>query len=264
MTMTALKQLVTTVSALPGRKADEAGLMISTPALDRENDRLMPEGADLSHFQRNSPLLWAHDYRSIPIGTVTSLDVSRAGIKAVWRWLAGDDFAARVRNGWEQGVIRAASVGFLPKASSPNEYGGSDITAWELLEVSLTPVPANPEAVRQLKALGLSSSVLRIREDDWTPASIASAAARKVERGLEQVFAGGSGSRSVLVIEDDDPVLSVTGYWPSLRGGETFLVDPAEVDRVSRRVIRDGFTDMAAHLQRTIEEEICYHMGRIV
>ena len=30
----------------------------------------------------------------------------------------------------------------------PNEFGGNDITAWELLEWSLVPIPANQDALR--------------------------------------------------------------------------------------------------------------------
>jgi hypothetical protein len=100
-----------------------------------------------------------HDYRSIPIGTATAINVTRDGIRARWRWLAGDEFADRVKNAWEQGVIRAASIGFKPLESVRNEEGGYDHLRWELLEFSLVTIGANQDAVRQLKGLGLADSL---------------------------------------------------------------------------------------------------------
>ena len=60
-----------------------------------------------------------------------------------------------MRNAWEQGLLRAASIGFRPLESSPNGRGGLSFTRWELLEWSLVAVPANAEAVRALKSLNL-------------------------------------------------------------------------------------------------------------
>lgn len=130
-------------------------MTVSTVAPDRDGDIVRPEGMRADQFLRNPVLLWAHDYSSLPIGTVTALNVLEGkGVEARFRWLDGDPMAARVRNAWDQGVVRAASIGFKPLTWEPLK-AGYDITGWELLELSLVPVPANPEAVRTLKGLGL-------------------------------------------------------------------------------------------------------------
>jgi hypothetical protein len=77
------------------------------------------------------------------------------GITASWKWLEGDPWADRVKNAWDQGVVRGTSIGFRPTKMEPNAQGGVDHLAWELLELSVCPIPANPEAVRTLKAMGL-------------------------------------------------------------------------------------------------------------
>jgi len=139
--------------AAPG--AADAEMIISTRDLDRESDELMPEGCDSRNYQRNPVVLFGHSHFDVPIGTCTALTVEGNGIRAAWRWLQNDPFADRVRNAYDQGVLRAASVGFRPLAYEPNQHGGLTFTRWELLEFSLVPVPANPQAVRTLKRLGL-------------------------------------------------------------------------------------------------------------
>jgi hypothetical protein len=161
-------QLVRKYFALP-RAADQGGegFFITTPAEDLEHDRIFPEGADLSAYLRNPVVLWLHDAyghtaaAGIPVGTARSLEVIPGqGIRATGiDWLEGDPFVDRVRNAWDQRKIRGASIGFLPTKAEPNEFGGHDFLEWRLLEFSLVPVPANPEAVRgglalAVKALG--------------------------------------------------------------------------------------------------------------
>lgn len=150
-----------------GEPGDES-ILITTSAVDHYGDRVFPAGANLGAYLKNPVILWAHDSygdtasAGIPIGTTRSLEiVPNLGIRASGiDWLEGDEFAGRVRNAWDQGKIRAASIGFMVDEDGwdENEYGGYDITAWTLLEWSLVPVPANPEAVRarsMLKSLGL-------------------------------------------------------------------------------------------------------------
>ena len=142
--------------------ADDANLpscTITTINTDREGDRVVPEGGDFTNFLKSPVLMWAHGgserYGALPIGTVTSLDVQPGqGVKATWKWLEGDPFADRIRNAWDQGVVRASSIGFQSVQATPNGKG-FDHERWELIELSLCAVPMNPEAVRTLKNLGL-------------------------------------------------------------------------------------------------------------
>jgi HK97 family phage prohead protease len=148
------KRFLTTSTAQAGSK-DEPSMIVTSPDPDRDGDRIMPSGMRAENFLKNSPLLFGHDHRALPVGTVTSLNQQDHHVVASWRWLENDEFADRVKNAWEQGVLRAASIGFRPLRSVPNDFGGQDILEWELYEISLVPIPANPAAVRTLKQLGL-------------------------------------------------------------------------------------------------------------
>ncbi len=152
--MSNVKQWVGTITATSAM-GDECEMTVSTGNLDRQNDRVIPGGADLSGFMRNPTLLWAHDYSQIPIGSVTALDVGPSGIRARWRWNEQDELGARVKRAWDGGFIRGASIGFQPLEFERNPEGGLDYTRWSLLEISLAPVPANAEAVRAFKHLKL-------------------------------------------------------------------------------------------------------------
>jgi HK97 family phage prohead protease len=152
--MNAKQTFATVVEA----RGNEPEITISTVALDRDSDVIVPEGCDLSGYRRNPVVGYQHfRHDSLPIGSTTSIDiVPGRGIKARWRWLENDPLANRVRNAFDQGVLRAASVGFIASEwSDVRETGGRRFTKWCLLEWSLVAVPANPEAVRVLRGLDL-------------------------------------------------------------------------------------------------------------
>jgi HK97 family phage prohead protease len=140
---------------------DEPSIVISSPNEDRDGDVLDMRGCVLDNYKRNPVVLFGHDYKSLPVGAATNIDVNPDAIHASWRWLEGDAFADRVKNAFNQGILRAASVGFRPLSQEPRAGSkGVNYKQWELLEFSLVPVPANPEAVRMLKSYGLWSESL--------------------------------------------------------------------------------------------------------
>lgn len=141
-------------SAVASENGDDPGMTISTMDIDREGDSVIPEGANLSNYLKNPVLVWSHDYHNIPIGAVTQLEVVPGqGLKAQWKWLQDDPFADRIKNAWDQGIVRASSIGFIAHDVEPNTTGGRDIKAWEMLELSLCAIPMNPSAVRSLKGV---------------------------------------------------------------------------------------------------------------
>ena len=135
-------------------KSDTGGrITISTASVDRDNDRVLPGGVILDNYVKNPVVMWGHSYGAPAdlIGRATNLDVNEHGITADFelRPAANDqDPQNIVRLLWDGGWVRTASIGFRPIAAQANEYGGKDFTAWELLEFSLTPVPANQDALR--------------------------------------------------------------------------------------------------------------------
>ena len=121
-------------------------VIASDPTLDRTKDVMRPEGCVLDNYRENPIVLANHD-RTQPIGTATPMirnnrveamvDFAPAGISP-----KADEYCGLAK----AGVLRAVSVGFDPIEFKPNKSGGYDYDKWELMELSLVAVPANPGA----------------------------------------------------------------------------------------------------------------------
>ena len=113
-------------------------------------------GLSTENYSRNPVVMWAHDAvgRSpsggLPIGrTLNLVKVPGGRIVADFEFLGDDPFAQRVKNAWDKGFLRAASISWIPVDSTPVDGGGWRDTRSDLLEWSIVSVPADPEALRE-------------------------------------------------------------------------------------------------------------------
>ena len=139
-------------------------IRITTVDPDHAQDRIFPQGGRFQNYLRNPVVQWGHNYFDpwATIGRTNSLEVDAAGITADFdlRPAANEaDPQSVVLLLWNGGWVNAASVGIWPDGwlgdmagLQPNELGGRDIIAWDLLEWSLCPVPMNPQALREKNA----------------------------------------------------------------------------------------------------------------
>lgn len=140
-------------------QSSDGWIIASTPAPDRDRDRVMPLGGDLSNYLKNPVVMFGHNYWEpwALIGRAAEMQTDASGIRfrPELREPANESDPMHViRALWDQNLLRAASIGFMPIESRENELGGRDFLKWELLEISLVPVPANQEAIRMaVKAL---------------------------------------------------------------------------------------------------------------
>lgn len=136
--------------------------LISTAAIDRMDEVLDPEGADLKNFRKNPVVLWAHTYDMPPIGKAIWIKNNKDGILSKVKF-APTAFADEIFELFKEGFLKAFSVGFLPRKWETPETKGDKkqprrvYTDWELLEYSAVPVPANPEAL----ALAIQKGILQ-------------------------------------------------------------------------------------------------------
>lgn len=118
---------------------------------DRAGDLVRPDGlANRDEFLRNPVVLWAHQRTLPPIGTCVHLDVTPQRVLAVTKFAEGLPLADDLFRLYEQGVLRAWSIGFVPRRAGLRVAGdrrGLDVAAWDLLEYSAVPVPENPWAL---------------------------------------------------------------------------------------------------------------------
>lgn len=148
---------LTAVYPIIVKAASEDGgeIVITTPRPDRVKDRILPRGGRFDNYMRNPIVQWGHNYGDpwATIGRSLELGIADTGITARFdlRPAANDqDPQSVIRLLWGGGWVKTASVGIWAdrEAVEPNELGGMDFGAWDLLEWSLVPIPMNPDAVR--------------------------------------------------------------------------------------------------------------------
>ncbi|MDR5776668.1 MULTISPECIES: HK97 family phage prohead protease, partial [unclassified Caballeronia] len=120
----------------------------STPTPDRVGDVVVPDGIQ---FKTPFPMLWQHDPRR-PIGTVTKLTVTKAGVE-VEANIAPAGTAAYIDEAYsliKAGLVPGLSIGFRPiDAEFDRSTGGFLIKACELFEISAVTIPASADAAIQ-------------------------------------------------------------------------------------------------------------------
>ena len=146
---------------------------IAANAKVRQPPDLDLDGMSTENYLRNPVVMWAHDgvgrspSGGLPIGRTTRLTKTGDGhIVADFEFLADDAFAQRVKNAWDSGFLRAASISWLPLERIPNEDGGWQDTRSELLEWSIVSVPADPDALRESHRLMLDSLLTEAVEEE--------------------------------------------------------------------------------------------------
>lgn len=174
-------------------------VVASSATSDREKDIMVPAGCVLKNFVRNPIVLADHD-RTKPIGTAAP-EVKNGRLEALITFAPlgasskADEYCALAK----AGVLNSVSVGFMPLEVSPNKAGGVDINEWELLELSLVAVPANPDALVIARSAGADSENFKVGASRNLPTFKSAAmwdAAAASDRILKQAGFGGDAPNS--------------------------------------------------------------------
>jgi len=128
--------------------------------------RVMTDGIDLSQFEKNPLVLWMHkrpgrrsdennkETEVFPIGKVVSLSKDIGRLIADIEFDQDDEFARKIEQKVENGIIRMTSPGLEPVAlSDEDEYllpgqTGMTLTKSTLHEISIVDLGSNPNALR--------------------------------------------------------------------------------------------------------------------
>lgn len=151
-------------SATVRREADGGvSFVASTAGSDRYGDTIDQTGWDTSAYEKNPVLLWAHSYSTPPVGKVGRIDKSGdlTALDVEFTPKEMHQFGAEVGEMVRAGFLNTVSVGFLPKQweerhDEAGNFLGYNFKAQELLEISVVPVPANPQALVDGRAFAKS------------------------------------------------------------------------------------------------------------
>ena len=162
----------------------------STDGIKRDGNMVMNSGWHFENFEKNPAFIWCHDYHSLPIGRHVKWEVSGSGdssVLRIWSQFCSEDmnpFAERVRKMYDEGFLRAVSIGWAPikwewiiSEDEDGDIEGIRFTESDLLEVSAVPVPSDPDAIIEAVHRNIisSSDIDRMSEYGMLP---------KISRGV--------------------------------------------------------------------------------
>ena len=151
---------------------------ISTMALDRDHEIMMPKGVKLKNYKKNPMVLWSHnpsDPENV-IGKNIEIEHTDKGLVALTQFSLKRSKPAMIYDLYKEGLLRMWSVGFIPltgykpdkkeigklliSIGAPPKPGEISFIhkTWELLEYSACAVPSNPEAATLEVAKGYDLS----------------------------------------------------------------------------------------------------------
>lgn len=119
-------------------------IQATTDDIDRQGERVIPSGIrNLDRFLKTGSILYAHNWNAFPIGK--PLD-GYAGEKVLLMDIAfaETDLGREAKYLYDEGFLSSFSIGFLPDYEAIDVIDGvTTYKAWDLLELSGVPVPAN-------------------------------------------------------------------------------------------------------------------------
>jgi len=134
----------------------------STETQDRDGEVIDAAGWDLKNFKKNPVIMYAHDYSSLPIGKASKVWVHSGKLKNNVEFPPEGtyEFADIVERLVSEGFLKTESVGFIPRKWEDGDGEKAPrrkYTQQELLEISIVPVPSNPDALREALEKGVIS-----------------------------------------------------------------------------------------------------------
>ena len=137
----------------------------TTPRVDSYNDIVEPEGVE---YRGPVNLYLYHDTR-LPVGNVEFGKATKAGIPFTAKLpdvAEEGTVRERVNEAWHSlkyKLLQAVSIGFRPLEYTYIEDSyGVHYHQWEMLELSLVGVPANPDAtIQTVKSAGMTDALVR-------------------------------------------------------------------------------------------------------
>jgi len=145
---------------------------ISTGAIDRDGEKLLPEGVNLENYKKNPIVMMGHDYKAMPIGKNIWIKKDDKGLIAKTAFAKSERGDEMLRACTEDingtgPLLQGWSVGFIPieweDVETKDKTGRPDriYKKWELLEYSVVPIPSCPEALTIAVEKGLISERLK-------------------------------------------------------------------------------------------------------
>lgn len=133
----------------------------------RDSFIVLNSAIQYENYRRNPVVLWAHDDSQPPVGKGANIDTTSGADCTIDVTLVPRDilpFAGTVDDLISGGWLRAVSLSWMPIEYKPSRDPGVSVifTAIDMLEVSVTPLPALPDALLTARSRGVNTRPLGI------------------------------------------------------------------------------------------------------
>lgn len=196
----------------------EVDFVASTDAID-SFDEVVEQSWRLDRYLSNPVVLFAHQSRELPIGKCTRVVVIDGQLECTIQFATADmnPKAEQVFRMVQEKILNAVSVGFMPRSIRHEMRDGREVYVLsdnELHEISVTPIPANPEALAKMKAKARAEAV-HTGETDMTfeqlkaerDAAVAASEKAIAERATADVQAREFDAKASKAIEERDAAI---------------------------------------------------------
>ena len=136
---------------------------ITSETLDRDGEVVIAQGMNATEFEQNPILLFNHDTNK-PVGRCVALKRKGGAVEGEFVFAqrpegyTGEYFPEFVASLVGQGIVKGISIGYAAEQGGIRRASADDRTRfgdrvhtvfskWRLLEVSIAPIPANPDAI---------------------------------------------------------------------------------------------------------------------
>lgn len=137
---------------------------VTKDMVDRDGERVLPMGGNYNNFKKNPIMFYNHSRWDSPIGKWSDIEVKEDSVE-MRGWISDTtNISKNVLGLIKDDVIRTASIGFKPLVWSEDEKDklpgqkGVTIKEYEILEVSVCDIPANPESVMKTMDNGVEKT----------------------------------------------------------------------------------------------------------
>jgi prohead serine protease len=165
--------------------ADTFRFVFSNEKVGRDGHVVRNNGIQHDNYDRNNIVLFAHDDTEPPIGRGSNIDTSGVNCRMDVTFAPRDvlPFAGTIRDLVAGKWLRALSMSWQPIewkfSSDKSRPGGMDFTKVDLLEISVVPLPALPDALLDARSYGVDTKPLY----EWAERALDMANYRNVPRG---------------------------------------------------------------------------------
>ena len=269
------RRLAPVVEAWPTQTVDDNTFkfVFSSEKVGRDGFVVLNSAIEHENYDRNNIVLWAHDDKQPPIGRGLNIDTSTAECTFDLSFVPREilPFAGTVRDLVAGRWLRAVSLSWQPieaKRSSDPDIAAI-FTRVDMLEISVVPLPALPDALLDARSHGVDTAPLY----EWAERAIASRSYQAVPRPQLQAIARAASRARVVSISSSTRAermararaLSDNGKQERLRRAHLLRTRIAREGSTKENNVPENMKEARGHLQRALRnhKELASHIDNL-